>query len=572
MPSSWAHDPRFFAVAAVVHAAIALLWAAQVAPFVRSPRDRAIAVATGVVALAWTAWWLGPAGAWLPTAWLTPLQEGFGESALQALAGGNLHGGATWEGFWLRLRPGGAPTMAEVVTVSAWLTGLDVLLLAHVVLRLARDRVLGALLVVAWATCPLTLSTAMSMQPGAAVGLYLLVGAVAVTGRWGLPGGLRLLQLALVTLAAASMRVELAGLGGAALVAVAWSERFPTRAAALGLRWRTAWARWDDAPRTVRAAVVAGLLAWWCAAPFLNDLTPVRLPWPGSWRWFGAAINPANDAWLTLPIFLLATVSAGAVALVVRGLWRALRHGPGTALLAVTSLLLFQAYYAAAHGQVFRPGGEVAVLEVWRYLPLLLPVWVVLAAWAIPATRGAVRALWVVALLAPVLPEATHVLPRFRAHRDARTAEPPRLGLLDADLVRQARFVAAALRDAPDCAVVSRVRVWSSSPEAPEVVDAVLYPARRDGHLRTTRLPPAPDGRLALDALPPDVPGGCVLLLRSVDCDLAGGQVDCAPILPTTAPWRETTFATRPLTFADHTGGWAGTTQTIALYRLVPPG
>src|SRR5690606_4868961 len=110
---------------------------------------------------------------------------------------------------------------------------------------------------------------------------------------------------------------------------------------------------------------------------------------------------------------------------------------------------------------------------------------------------------------------------------------------------------------------LARGRRWGSSPQDPVTEDVLLRRGPR-GYL-VARLPPA-DG-LDPARLPDEVRGGCVVVLASIDCGLAGGQVDCAPLVADLPRLAEHRFPTAPWTYADHTGGWTGDTQGFTFYE-----
>lgn len=568
MPPIWSAEPWFFPVAVVLHA-LALWGLLRMAPqlFDTASRRRA-AWATLAAAILWTVACLGPWRAAWPAAWLTLLQEGFTGDTLRWLAAGGLHTGPLLMGFWHNLVPGGVMELRDVAAVNRWAMGLHTLVLGHLVFRIAPDRVLATTLMVACIASPLYLNTATSSQPGPITGLYLMLTAIPVLGAWGLRPWARMGLLALLTLLVSMVRVEVAGFGLTALsllllqhLAPAWLARVSTRAEAVRARVTA---------RPLRAAL--GLTAFLFLAPYVARFPPLWIRPFGEKAWLIYALHPLNIAWATLPLLLLAGVSLGLTALVVRGHLRALAHPMATGGAAIASLIIYQAYWAAAHGLTFHPVGQLGVIELYRYAGMLLPVWVVMAAWALPpAPSRLTRGLWVVALLLPAIPEAVQILPQHVRDQDTRVAPLPRWGLLDTDVTRQAQALLTVLDHHPDCTLVTRTRKWGSQYGAPQALDAVMF---RRAYVPSWQLvwwPPEPG--LGLHRLTPEhFPSAtCLLVLEPLDLGLAGGQVPGFTLDPPGEVLVERSFPVRPHVFADHAGGWDGDTQRFRILRVPLP-
>ncbi|MCB9662914.1 MAG: hypothetical protein H6732_02290 [Alphaproteobacteria bacterium] len=569
MSQAWAKAAWFFPVAAILHAVVGTVVLAMLPAALPTAQGRRLALGCAGVAVVAVAL-ITLSAPDLPASWITIVQEGFSDSTARALAGGDLHGGPLQKGFWHALRPGGAVTIREVVAVhlAAWV--VLALALGLAAWRLAPEPALGVVLVVGVMVSPVWLSTALSAQPSSLAGLYVVAGLLPATGRWGLPGAVRWGTLVVLTLLMTALRPEVAAFGVAAVVAVGLQELAPGLADRVdGAAGRVA----DRLARIPRLAWGALLVTWLVVAPLLAAITRPRLPGPPEAAWFVWAVHPFNLAWATAPVLLLATVPVGAVVLVVRGHLAALRAPVASGLVAPAGLLLHQLYVAAAHGQLYQAHGDLAVFELFRYLPLMLPVWVLLAARVVPADLGDwPRRAWGLALILPPLAVAVRGLPQHRDGRDDRVAPFPVVGLVDGDVQRQARALLAFVDERPQCSVILRARRWGSSPEEPVVDDLLLRRHPRAGTLDVRVLPPATG--LALERLAPGdlTSASCLFAWASLDCGLARHQVACGPLTAGLVKVLGEDFATRPYTFADHTGGWAGSTQGWAVYAVpVPP-
>jgi hypothetical protein len=205
----------------------------------------------------------------------------------------------------------------------------------------------------------------------------------------------------------------------------------------------------------------------------------------------------------------------------------------------------------------------VSVAELFRYLAQATPLWVLLATVGLlviaPRRPGLASLLWVACLLPPV-PELAELVSGHRPGDDPRVAALPRLGLVDGDLQREVRATLAALDANPVCALRTRGRRWGSSPQRPVVEDVQLEAGER-GPLLERAAPgalPRPDAR-------------CTLVLVPLDCGLAGRQVDCGGLVPPGATRvASERFAAAPWVYADHTGGWEGSTQAFELWLSRP--
>jgi hypothetical protein len=437
--------------------------------------------------------------------------------------------------------------------------------------RAVLGRTLAALaLAGAFVLNPGFLHAAVSELPSQAVTLYFFAGVVAcaaIDARLFAPldpargerarvpwAGLAL--LALLTAILAFVRLEIAGLGLAAL-AVALL-RTAARTTALG-RLRivrafssaTPWSGWTGRQRLL--AAVAALLVAAAAVAALAWLG--RRPFPsGPAAWFYYGLNPLTPQLRGAVPMIADVASPGLLGLMAIGAVCALRHPARSFLLPVALGGLFGIYFVASHR---------AFYEVFRYLTLVLPVGCYLAPIGWRALEGACRRLPRPAVARALVGVAVVVLalvppPIARALRPGV--------LIDRDQQREVRYLVELLDRFPDCVLVARTeRALSTfnvegSPDASR--DLVLF-----GHARAWPETVPDDGRPLATALAQRTVGArCVLFYRDLDCNLAAGD-RCAPSLQGLAPVDERRFDSRPYSDAGEYGPIAPTVE-LGVYRL----
>jgi hypothetical protein len=558
-------SPGLTAVLALLHAlGLALFAALAAAHLRRHPEDRRAAAAAGgfvllsAGALAALTWAGG-----VPVAWLTPLHEGGTRVSVAALYGTYDHGGPVFE-LWKGLLAGWGPQgLRQVVGLNLLLAAVDAALFLLIARRLLGGAAPALVLTAALVLAPPFGQAALSETPAPLVGLLFLVGAVAAGALddraaarpWTDAAALGL--LALVGLALFGVRPELGGLAALALpfgVARALGRSARARRWTGRLRPRPPWG----------AVAVGGLVLAGVALLVVVQLLP-KDGYEGAARWVLSGLAPLSRSHLWALPFLVATLPAGLVLLLLAGLVRGLRHPVRTLGLALAFGALFAIYLAAA----------TSPMVVYRYLTLLyLPLGVLAALggrvvldglrrarrWR-PAAVGLGAAL-AVALFAPAVPAA------FESPWSLPLAAPAAGALLDTNKQREVRFLAETAAAHPDCLLVTLASHEIRRPDRGNRCDYLLFGGRTPRPYAVERGGRCPQPVAARHA------GGhaCVLFVRGLDGSLADGpdcRTDACPLPP---PLSEQRFASRPYDI-PFLHGETSPTVVLGVYPLagMPP-
>lgn len=430
--------------------------------------------------------WVAPEA--LPLSWLTPLHEGGDSELLRAARAESTHAGPVW-GRWLlstamvQTPAGVQPRLDGAVHLNLALLVLVGMGLVAGLRRAAGWSAVLVALAVAWQ--PVVRWSVLSESPAVVCWLWMVLAGTALAatqGARGWPRGAGLTAAAGAVVLLASTRVELALVGaGAALAGVAAPGR-------------RAW------------VVLLALL-------FAADRAVIGWGGPTELGWALRALDVTDPSLLIVPWFWGAAVGPGVAALALWAAWTA----PRTLGLPVSLLLLSRLYVAAAHGPALGAGGALSGLELLRYTGLVAPLLVVVAVTGLGQVPARWRALALGAALVPGVPGALQALPWT-----GQRALWPVFGPLEMDLQREGRFVVAAMRAHPECAIVTRglsgeQLVWQVGLRALGSLDDLRPPSGGQGSL---------DEVVAgLD--------GCVLLYVGAQCARPGAGCDAgaAPLL-----------------------------------------
>jgi hypothetical protein len=452
----------------------------------------------------------------LPTAWLTVLHFGSGETNIRHLYAHGAHSGPNW------------PLVLEVVAGDTRLTLRDAVrtnLGLAIVNGVAFFSIAAAVQGVRWAipwtlvwsVNPAMFLASFSELPSNLLHLYLLCGVVAWATlndttrqpRWAKAAAL--LLLVVLTLLVASTRIEMGGVGAVALAV--WGMTV-----AVGERTRAAWL--VHVRRVLPGAVAflsrhPALIALCCLAGWLISMEAGcgndRL------RWALSALYPFNPhfvlAFVVLPVLgLPVAVAIAALAGTAHATFH-FRHFGGLPLALV---VLARLYYAAPSG----------FYEVVRYTSYFLGLVFVLALFGRAAfDEFARRRAWPdswrqLATIAYVmtwftLPVLGTLDPYSRPEYDRQRGVIEQI-LLDRNTQREVRFLVDQTERHPDCVFVARVIAGHAYPGREPAWNYVLFGKTIGGPISV------PEGAAMLEAAIAQHAGGapCVRLYRGDDCNL----------------------------------------------------
>jgi hypothetical protein len=529
-----ANQPWFLPVLGAAHLLVGALVAPELGARLRRGRGAAAMVALLAMAVGWAL------GQGMPAGWVTSLREGFTRDHLRFVAGLGTHAGPLLQGFWVpALGLGG---LRDLVSFNLACTGLDLVLLSTL---LGRSAGAAALLPLVWLVRPMGLSTALS-ETEAPLSTALLLTAAHVA--LGVPDRARRTG-ALLTLAAilATCRIELALLPALAAVA------------RLHDRWRVEdrWARLVDrlAVHPLAAPAAAALVAaWMTVGERLVRWTPVDGV-RGDLRWALDAADPLNTRVALLLPLAVSALSPGVVLLAVVGMAmaarRPLRHG----LVLPGLLLVFGAWYLAAHGATHGSVHPPSSWELLRYLELASALLMLLAGRGLMALPRRARPALLAACLIPPVPAAMDLLePAF-----GPAGRPPALTLVDQDPQREVRLLLAFTEAHPDCAVLTRALPWSGQDRGGALQWTALVPWRGGWRVRD-------DWRWEGGAVRGEQVPACVVGLRPLDCAVVGRE-PCGWLEGREALVEER-WEHRPYVHPDHGATWRGEVG-VGIYGLV---
>ncbi len=477
---------------------------------------RAAELALAVFASAFV--WFAVAPDALPLSWLTTLHEGGDSELLRAVRAESTHAGPVW-GRWLlttamvQTPAGLQPRLDGAVHLNLALLPLVAVGLVAGLRRAGGWPAVAVALAIAWQ--PVVRLSALSESPAVVCWLWMVLLGTALAAIQGARGWRRwagALAASGACVLLAATRAELAVVGLAAGLA---GMPMPGR----------------------RAGVL--LLALLFAA----DRAVLAYGGPTELGWALRAVDVTDPSLLIAPWFWAAAAGPGVAAL---GLWAAWT-APRALGLPVSLLLLSRLYVAAAHGPALGAGGAVSGFELLRYTGFVAPLLAGAAAVGLGQVAPRWRSWALIAALVPGLPALLQVAPWTR-----QAALWSVTGPLDADLQREGRFVLAAMRSHPECAIVTRglageQLVWQVGPRAVVSLDELRQP---------------PGGQGSLDAVVGELEG-CVLLYAGAQCARPGAACE-----PGTAPLlAEETGPSQPYVHPAHRP-WSADPLVLRLYRL----
>lgn len=455
---------------------------------------------------------------------VTVLHEGGTEQNIEQIHGIGVHAGPLFTSLRVPLAAGAAPDLRRVVWMNRILALAGGVVAAIALYLASGSFVLTLLLSWIYGRGMIALHLSSSELPAALFGLQFWAGVLAareldraLTARaagkaWrGWPAAAALALLVLVTGLVAGTRVELAGLGIAALGVVGLRiivgdrrlsvlDRLPRRV------WNLLRTRW---------LVLAGVVLAAAGLHRLLEWTDLVRPVPLSWLLSGW--NPMGLSALQLPFMLATVFPAGLVLLFVLGLVYGVRRWRATLGMPLALLGLWGLYFEASHE---------AFLEAFRYLVPLAPAVLLLAAlgWRLVRDRAAARG-WAPGWERPALLVVGLLLfvPPIHGHADLYGADRVALrcydgALIDMDIQREVRAL-LEFRDAhPDCLFVAPVTRSRGGGQRGRKHRLVLFHPSWD----EPRQLAGDDG---LDeALRRGADHACVLLYLGLDCNLAEGD------------------------------------------------
>lgn len=561
-----------------------------------------------VAVVLWTLLWLAVPPTAVPIARITALHEGSTLQDIRALEAYGAHAGPGFTELWVPASAAsGHPALRPLIRLDTWASGVTGMLLVTLGWRTLGPMAL--LLGLTAVASPTAARATLSELPVAAIGLTLALSvlpalrldrALGTGSRVADPGHARHAAAVLVglTLLAASLRTEMAGPGLVVLALAGARVLLGTdRLVALGDRVlaRLHVLRRDPVSTGLglvfATILLGGLLDWsWGGFPGhphqpLPRVVSARV---GRLRWAVDAVHPLDPALLSLPALLWGTLPLGLAALPTVGALAGLRHPLRTSGVALSVVLLFRAFHAASHQDMY---------EMVRYVCMLaVPLWALGALGWTALGRRARLGLTAACLVPPVPAVAWWCFPTDQP--DGLTAGLPWTAPLDGDAQRQARDVMRATARWPDCLFVTRTAAWGSGDSRPPGEDLVFFAdvescdrtfahrdhqevrigpetslreavARREEDPRLARLldrwvsnrdvVQAPDAPLEYDL-------GCVIYYQGLDCNLVDGP-DCGPDLEGLEPIARWTRPHSPHGSAFH---WRVTRPELelGLYRV----
>lgn len=510
----------------------------------------------------------GAVTAWLthafevPTAWVTVLQEGTGETNVRHLYGRGMHAGPNAE--WLVSLLGPGVILRSIVRANLVLATANVALFAAIAWFVHRRAILALVFALAFAFDLAFVHGAVSELPSQLLVSFFLLGVVA----------------AHVWTTAEDTGTKDAALGALiALAVLAALTRIETAvvsapAAALAVTQRVVGsARVDGWARATHARIAAA--AEWSKARWLGLAAAGLALWVAGHATVGAfglskhaeaavdGLSPVNVRFLSLPLALTHVLPAGVVLLAAFGVVHGFRNLRRFFFLPISLLVLYRTYVSSSHGVFY---------ELFRYLTMLSPlaVFFALFGWREIAHlakrvgwvrwRGAALAL-VIALAA--MGPAPGSRDSFRVGDYLRDADARQI-LLTRDLQIEARWMLDLVDRYPECAFVTRT---SNPPH--ERHD------RRHHYLLFGR---PLDGEVALSRFPTDAaevtarytdlhrPIRCIRIYRGLDCDHES-TAGCEAEIGSRAPLEEAETAALPYRDIPEYGTYAPRVR-FAVYPL----
>ena len=462
----------------------------------------------------------------IPTEWLTPLQEGGTQTAIDHLYGHGAHAGPNFHAIVRVLGGPHGATMRDVVRMNLALGLINLLAFAVVATRIFasyRAGVLGALLL--GATAPFVLG-AVSGQSAQLLGLYVLMGVLAVAvwdkappERWGLRGA-ALGQVVVLTGLMGLSRVEMALIGLLILgtSALAWAAGGSSTARRLRAPLRVLG---RPSLRTFFLAVLIITVLW------LPPLLPAWLQGSAQLRFALAGLDLGSLAILTLPGALHSCgLPPSLVLLCCIGLAGALGTRERWIALAISVFVLFQVYVSAGHGVHY------VYFEMLRYLTYLIVPVALLCLLGVRLGASMLNTLpepgrWqgaavLVLALGLIVGPASGESAEFPYRQDPGS-RPSTLPYGDSPFLTRNRQVEIRyLHDLHerfgDCRLVSRVMQHGPFGDGPSLPQFHFF----GQHRPSTQIDAA--GTTLRDAVARYGPKGCVLYYRGLDANLVGAD------------------------------------------------
>jgi hypothetical protein len=448
---------------------------------------------------------------YIPTGWITVLQEGRSARNVRQLYGSGTHAGPGFHALVDWLSGHGPTTLPVVVRANLCLAVINTVVFFFLASHVLGSWWASVAFAAAYAGSLNTINAAFSETPAMAwtIHFWLACIAAAVVSDRGASRGVRRLALAwlaLLAILAAWLRIEALVLGVPALAigiahVVGAEEQIERAVRSAGRHLRTI----VTGPLSVFLLVGAGLLAL--------EYVPI----PDDLRYVIAGLRPLNFSFLTWLQAITLFLPFGIIVLFVLGVIHGVRWWFAMFFLPISLLVLLKMYAAGSHG---------AFLDKFRYLTFVTPVVLFLALFGFrELSHWAERWSWpvwwkraAVLLLVATFP-AWNPFPReFFGRRHQLPGVPTAETFLARNQQTEVRYLLDLVARYPRCVfVVKTARAGFTSDTATGYRWSAF--GKLVPHYGETETAGGSVEQIASE-LAPDSP--CVLFYRSLDCDLVG--------------------------------------------------